>query len=86
MKKLILLVMTAVLISSCDGAPNPNSWGLEQPEHAYEVDAWGSNPDLLEFTPKTNPGYFCVLAVSGADELKAIFCMPKPSEDAVIER
>jgi hypothetical protein len=28
-------------------------------------------------TPKGNSDYFCVLAVSGSDDLKTMFCMPK---------
>ena len=81
MKKLMLLgISLSLLLVGCDGTPQPNSWPLSQPEAVYEIDAWGSNPDLLEFTPKANPNYFCVLAVSGGDELKAIFCMPKAAE------
>jgi hypothetical protein len=80
MKKLFLLMITTLLITSCDGSPNPSSWGLEQPEEAYEIDAWGTNPDMLEFTPKGNPDYFCVLAISGGDTLVGIFCMPKESK------
>lgn len=78
-KTALLLAVTwsALLVAGCDGAPEPTSWPLQQPEASYEVDAWGSNPDLLEFTPKGNPDYFCILAVSGGDELKSIFCMPK---------
>jgi hypothetical protein len=74
----LAVVFTILLaVAACDGNPSAKSWPLEQPENAYEIDAWGTNPDLLEFTPKGNPGYFCVLAVSGMDELKTMFCMPK---------
>ena len=79
MKKTILLAIcsTTLLVAGCDGKPDSTSWPLSEPEHVYEIDAWGTNPDMLEFTPKYNPDYFCVLAVSGMDELKTMFCMPK---------
>ncbi len=73
----LAVCLTALLVAGCDGNPNTDTWPLIQPEKAYEIDAWGTNPDLLEFTPKGNPDYFCVLAVSGMDELKTMFCMPK---------
>jgi len=75
--KIILASLFIVFLIGCDGTPSTQTWPLEQPEHSYEIDAWGTNPDLLEFTPKHNPDYFCILAVSGGDELKSIFCMPK---------
>lgn len=74
---LLAVCWSALLAASCDGTPSSKTWPLEQPEHSYEIDAWGTNPDLLEFTPKSNPDYFCVLAVTGMDELKTMFCMPK---------
>jgi len=86
MKNLKRITLTAsafialLAVGGCDGTPSANTWTLSQPENVYEIDAWGSNPDLLEFTPKQNPDYFCVLAVSGADELKTMFCMPKKKD------
>lgn len=80
--KILLLAGFILLpiVVGCDGNPNATSWPLQQPEESYEVDAWGSNPDLLEFTPKGNSEYFCILAISGSDKLKGIFCMPKASK------
>jgi len=77
----ISIIICAIILSACDGIPNPGAWGLIQPENAYEIDAWGSNPDLLEFTPKGNSQYFCILAISGSDKLTTMFCMPKPVSD-----
>lgn len=76
-KLAIGLVASAALLTGCDGVPDATTWDLEQPSAYYEIDAWGTNPDLLEFTPKGNADYFCVLAVSGSDKLKTMFCMPK---------
>ena len=62
-------ILTALLIlAGCDGAANPST---------YDLDAWGVNPDIYEFTPKGNDDYFCALAVSGMDDLVAMFCMPR---------
>jgi hypothetical protein len=77
MKKLLLLLMVAALLVGCDGTPSTKTWPLQQPESSYEIDAWGTNPDILEFTPKGQPDYLCILAVSGMDELKTMFCVPK---------
>ena len=71
-------ILTALLIlAGCDGAANPSTYDLDKPTAAYEVDAWGVNPDIYEFTPKGNDDYFCALAVSGMDDLVAMFCMPR---------
>lgn len=72
-------IISFLLLVGCDGTPNATTWPLMQPEHSYEIDAWGTNPDLLEFTPKGNPDYFCVLAITGSDKLQTMFCMPKKS-------
>jgi hypothetical protein len=80
MNKVILAVGLALGLSACDGTPNTSTWPLQQPDANYEIDAWGSNPDLLEFRLKTAPDYVCVLAVSGADELKNVFCVLSPVE------
>jgi hypothetical protein len=74
MKKLWLLSL--LLLTACDGEVNPQSWPLEQAKYTYEIDGWGANPDIYEFTPKSNPNYSCILAVSGVDELKTMFCFP----------
>ena len=78
---LLAVSLSALLVAGCSGTPGATTWPLIQPENSYEIDAWGSNPDLLEFTPKGNSDYFCVLAVSGLDDLKTMFCMPKKLEN-----
>lgn len=77
MIKLTAIILVVLVATGCDGTPSTDTWPLQQPEAAYEIDAWGTNPDLLEFTPKGNKDYFCILAVSGGDSLKTMFCMPK---------
>ena len=82
MKKLSLLLLTSMFVAGCDAQTNSDSWPLYQPEQAYEIDAWGTNPGILEFTPKGNPDYFCILAArGGVNRLKSIFCMPKKKSE-----
>ena len=75
----ILLLMSFIIMAGCDGKLNLTPDELVQPV-SYEIDGWGSNPDIYEFTPKGNERYFCMLAVSGGDDLKSIFCMPKENK------
>lgn len=80
MKKLLLIVVSVLIIGCTDGPVSTATWTLQQPSAAYEIDAWGTNPDILEFTPEGNPNYVCMLAVSGTDNLRTMFCIPKPEE------
>ncbi|MFV2058036.1 MAG: hypothetical protein ACC707_16345 [Thiohalomonadales bacterium] len=78
--KLISTVCILVIIGlfGCDGKIDTTSTDLIQPDYAYEFDGWGSNPDVYEFTPKSNKNYSCVYVISGADSDTTLFCIPKP--------
>lgn len=76
MSKLLIGIMGVVLLSGCDGVVNPSPDELISPV-SYEIDGWGSNPDIYEWTPKGNTNYFCMYVVSGADSPAGMFCMPK---------
>ena len=61
------------------------SWGgndgeMVEPKRQYEVDAWGSNPDIYEFTPKGYPTKVCLILVSGGDASAGIECFDKPTK------
>jgi len=45
---------------------------LYNPSHYYEIDTWGSNADIFEFTPRSNADYTCV--VVGANH--SMNCVP----------
>jgi hypothetical protein len=61
----------------CDGAPDANQFSLAQPDHEYELDTWGSNSEIYEFTPRGNTDYTCTVYI--LDNLKAtsMQCFPK---------
>lgn len=77
MKKLILVALAAILATGCDGISDPSSYPLQDVDAAYEIDGWGTNPDIYEWTPKGNPGYVCVYVVSGSDGPVGVQCFPK---------
>jgi len=42
-------------------------------DHYYEIDTWGTNADVFEFTPRSNTDYTCV--VVGGDH--SMSCVPR---------
>ncbi len=82
MKKIMGLVFVASLailtITGCDGPIDVGSFPLEKPTAEYEIDTWGSNSEVYEFTPKTNPGYTCVFVILDSGDATALQCFPKP--------
>ena len=70
MKKLLLAL---VLMSSSVAFANPT---IDQ-DRVYEIDAWGSNPDIIEFTPIGHPEKVCLILVSGGDESAGLFCFDR---------
>ena len=48
-----------------------------KPQRHYEVDAWGFDPDIYEFTPEGHPHMTCLILVSGGDTSAGISCFPK---------
>ena len=87
MKKTILsLALTALFFAGCDTAPmnnsgegkslgNQGSNPLFDPDYYYEIDTWGSNADVYEFTPKSNPNYVCIIVGTGQGRTSQ--CIPK---------
>jgi len=73
MKKLLLL-LSILILSGCDGTIDPSSTDLFQPDFYYEIDGWGTNPDVYEFTPKSNTNYSCIIVI---ENVKGVFCFPK---------
>jgi hypothetical protein len=76
-----LLIITLVLFTGCnigtsgkqvDGGSTNQLNALFEPDFYYELDTWGSNADVFEFTPKSNPNYTCI-----AVGLKRMDCIPK---------
>lgn len=72
MNKLLLTTLFAGTIASAGELVNPT--------YAYELDTWGSNSEVYEFTSKANPNYTCIVFI--LDNLKAtgLQCFPKPTK------
>ena len=77
MKKYLLLVI-AVALTGCDGVVDPNTYPLMQPSAEYELDTWGSNSEVYEFTPKTAPDHTCVVFLTDSSLRPAMQCMRTP--------
>lgn len=76
MKKLLLIVL-CLSLAACG-----ESTSLERPDNVYEVDGWGSNPDIIEFTPVGRPDKTCLILVSGGDRASGLECFDKkPSHE-----
>ena len=73
----LILVMSVLILTGCNGSSAEHGNVLLQPANVYEVDGWGSNPDIYEFTPKGHPHMTCLLAVSGGDLVGGFECFPK---------
>ena len=83
-----LIIAVAILLTGCyDNRPMSNdgkgsersttqgSNALYAPDYYYEIDTWGSNADVYEFTPRSQPNYICV--VVGTGEGRTLQCTPK---------
>lgn len=53
------------------------AFATEKPVRHYEVDAWGFDPDIYEFTPIGHSHMTCLILVSGGDTSAGITCFPK---------
>jgi hypothetical protein len=68
MKK-IVLVLFVMCLFGCDGTPDANQFSLAQPDHEYELDTWGTNSEVYEFTPRSSTKHTCVVYI--LDNMKA---------------
>lgn len=78
MKKVVVLVaLLSIGLIGCDGIPQPNSFPLVQTAAEYEIDTWGFNSEVYEFTPKTNEKYTCVMLMLDSGNSMGLQCFPK---------
>ena len=81
MKKLaaVAALASVLFLSGCDSLSGPDIQNndLVQPTHEYEIDTWGTNSEVYEFTPRSNPNKTCVVFM--LDNMKAMDmeCFPK---------
>ncbi len=80
MKKIYIVAMATFMIiafSACDGIVDTNSYPLVQPTAEYEIDTWGSNSEIYEFTPKTDTTKTCVMAILDSGASMSLQCFTK---------
>lgn len=70
MKNKLLVALAAMLFATA-------AFASEKPVRHYEVDAWGFDPDIYEFTPIGHNHMTCLILVSGGDTSAGIHCFPK---------
>lgn len=75
MKKIILIAAFAALATGCCSPANAAK--LTNPDHEYEIDTWGSNSEVYEFTPKSNPNMSCVFVILDNVKAMGLQCFPK---------
>lgn len=81
MNKLMLSVVVLIILflTGCGDAGKgvPKDLKLLEPDKVYEIDGWGSNPDIYEFTPVGQEHMVCLILVSGVDSASGLSCFPK---------
>jgi hypothetical protein len=78
-KLLTVSVFAAALIGCGDGAITTITTNdLMNPEHNYEVDTWGTNSEVYEFTPKSNSNKTCVFVMLDNSKAMGLQCFDKP--------
>ena len=55
----------------------PSTGNLVTATHEYEIDTWGSNSEVYEFTPRSNTNMTCVVFMNDAITSVTMQCFPK---------
>lgn len=81
MNKLLMLLVLPLFLSltGCsDGVFTTHTTNdLETPDHNYEIDTWGSNSEVYEFTPKSHIGKSCVFLMLDNGKAMGLQCFDK---------
>jgi len=78
--KIIFAFILVGALSGCgDGAITTGSTNdLMTPDHNYEIDTWGTNSEIYEFTPKSNNEKTCVFVMLDSGDAMGLQCFDKP--------
>ena len=80
-KNLIMFICLLLLVACADGPlSSPSTGDLVKPDHEYEIDTWGENSEIYEFTPKSNPHKTCVMFMLDSGVAMGLQCMDKPGD------
>ena len=70
--------MSMFILSACDGVvPDIQNNDLMQPTHEYEIDTWGYNSEVYEFTPRSNTSMSCVMLMLDSGKAVGLQCFKK---------
>jgi len=75
---LFVVSLSALLVSGCDAiVPDVQNNPLVEPDFEYEIDTWGYNSEVYEFTPRANKNYTCVFVMLDDGSDMGLQCFPK---------
>jgi len=57
---------------------SPTTGKLATPSHEYEIDTWGSNSEVYEFTPRSNNNKTCIFVILDNGKAMSMQCFDKP--------
>jgi hypothetical protein len=82
MKKLLIVLsficLPLTLAGCADGFwDTPTTNDLMSPDANYEIDTWGANSEIYEFTPTTAKHMTCVMFMLDSGEAMGLDCFPK---------
>ena len=76
--KIIVSVIALFSLTACDSTTvDIQNNSLIEPDHEYEIDTWGSNSEVYEFTPRSNTQKVCVMLMLDSGIAVALQCFDK---------
>jgi len=57
----------------------PTTGKLIEADYEYEIDTWGANSEIYEFTPRSNKSMTCVVFILDSGGAMGLQCFPKPN-------
>ncbi len=77
----IAIALTFAVAVGCTGgdgvATTPSSNSLVSPDVYYEIDTWGTNSEVYEFTPQLAPYKLCVYVITDSTGRPVMQCFDK---------
>jgi hypothetical protein len=72
-------IAVLALVGCEDGRfTTPTTNDLITPDAHYELDTWGENSEIYEFTPQTAPNKTCIMFMLDNGNAMGLQCFPKP--------
>jgi len=73
-----MVVLSTMLAGCSDGVFTTTTTNdLVTPDHNYEIDTWGTNSEVYEFTPKNNTNKTCIFVMLDSGEAMGLQCFDK---------